>query len=655
MKQPKYKHIFITILLLLFACTEITASKIPESTIESSAITTENQYCFDQNYLTVATGSDNFLVGINTIGDTSKDQPQSSGVLPGTSPSISEVPSLMYDKDGRPIPNDIPDRFFPPLDPGVIKQAKLSILEKARHEKPEVKVYALGEQKQFWVKDDKDTNWRQVTATNKRIGDHSLIFVDDTLSIPDEPLDLYVTEFETMYKVILDNIGDFDDRDGNDKVSILLYSFNDGGSINLYMGGYFSPKDYLTQAEAAQYNLKSNEMDIIYMRGNIPTGWEQIGYDFYNANLTTLVHEYQHLVHFCELVWQDGNPNFQNFDDVWINEMMSMASETMYFKKKLSDNPSFEFTNMAPGGYLSRRILYYNTDGRNSIRNGHGLCYWDNNGDVLANYSLSYLFGQYLAIQSQNGQGVFKNILDYMLANNTFNYNAVVGVAKEKISGITSWEDLLHNWAIANMANEPSGTYGYNGQFALTPHGPTGSTASIHNSGAVYRNITGPVDTPSRAGRYNRFYTYLNGQVTALPAPTGGFCVGSLLAGRDVDALAALRGFRDGILLNTPAGRDYVKLFYKHSFELSVIFMSDPALQAQAEHLLYDVLPQVTAALNRNEFTIDNALIDELNFICDSVKAKSSTELYHDITSLQKRINAGTLCAGIGLNCHTNN
>ncbi|MCX5896549.1 MAG: hypothetical protein NTZ51_12090 [Proteobacteria bacterium] len=119
--------------------------------------------------------------------------------------------------------------------------------------------------------------------------------------------------------------------------------------------------------------------------------------------------------------------------------------------------------------------------------------------------------------------------------------------------------------------------------------------------------------------------------------------------------MSALRGFRDGILLNTPAGREYVKLFYKHSFELSVIFMSDPALQAQAEHLLYDVLPQVTAALNRNEFTIDNALIDELNFICDSVKSKSTTELYHDITSLQKQIQAGTLCTGIGLNCHTNN
>ena len=78
--------------------------------------------------------------------------------------------------------------------------------------------------------------------------------------------------------------------------------------------------------------------------------------------------------------------------DTWLNESLSMAAEQIY-----------------SGQGLSNRINYYNVS--SSIQNGHSLLYWDNSGDVLSNYSLSYLFGQYIKVQANQGDRIFKEIL----------------------------------------------------------------------------------------------------------------------------------------------------------------------------------------------------------------------------------------------------
>ena len=77
-------------------------------------------------------------------------------------------------------------------------------------------------------------------------------------------------------------------------------------------------------------------------------------------------------------VWTNNG----TYSDTWIDEMMAMAAETMYFKEKLYADPSFSHSDMLTGGYLRGRIEYYSQDSSYSIRNGHGLTYWDNLGDV---------------------------------------------------------------------------------------------------------------------------------------------------------------------------------------------------------------------------------------------------------------------------------
>ncbi len=560
--------------------------------------------------------SSGFIVGVNTNGQDVATV-QSSGTLPGTSPSVSS--GMLYDREGRVVPQ-MYDRVFAPLDPDLIERAfddagQQSIAAAA------ISAYGVGDQRSFWVKDEKDTAWRQVAATVKKESTHGILFVEDSLSIPDATLDTYIQEFEVMYTVVGDNIGTFTDRDGNNQVSILLYAINDGGSVSGYTGGYFWMKDYFTDAETSAQGIRSNEMDIIYIRGDEPAGWEQVGGDFYASNLTTLAHEYQHLVHFGIKVWvpQDAN----GASDTWIDEMMAMATETMYFKKKLADDPTYTFDGMQGSGYLTQRIQYYDADMNGSIRNGHGLTYWNSNGDVLANYALSYLFGQYLSIQSSKGQGIFKEILDYMQANSVNDYRAVAGAAAQSISGVQTWEDLLKSWAIANMANSPTGLFGYQGALSVTPKGPTTAITTMNSGGVVYRLVTGEATAPRNAGRDVKFYDANGNQL----AGGSSSCAASQVLGGDSFEANLLRRFRDDVLKGTPDGSYLAALYYHHSDELKGLMAADASLKAETASVLLRLLPALQNILEGNAPVVLPGLQADIDALCESISGLASPGL----------------------------
>jgi len=533
------------VIICLVATTALAVSVSNAQCPTNSPIDCGNGYCCPSNYPICGTGADTgncfsggtesttttiqgggtttttagggetstYLAAINITGS-EQDTPQPSGTLPGTSPS-EIMPLSVYEGTGRPMPLIIKDRFFAPLDKKLYERSLEALKQERLSAGPQISTYAIGDVKQFWVKDDNDNNWRQAAATSKREGSHSIIYVDNNLNMADADLDTYVTEFEEMFTIISNNIGTFSDRDGNGKIIIFIYDINDSASVSTgWLAGYFWSKDYINDSETQSQGVRSNEADMIYIRGNAPTGWTTQYGDFADTTLTTLIHEYQHLVHFCITYWQPqlaGKTG--NFDDIWINEMMSMASETMYFKKKLTDNPSYTHDGMLPGGYLEDRVQYYNQDPKNSIRNGHGLVYWDNNGAVFSNYTLAYIFGQYINLQSSSGQGIYKEILNYMTTNSVYDYRAVVGVAKQRLPGIGSWEDLIKSWAIANRLNQASGLYGYKGAFSLTTHGPTSANVTIHSGGVAYRLVNGSWTRPADAGASIKYFGFSAGDV----------------------------------------------------------------------------------------------------------------------------------------------
>jgi hypothetical protein len=640
------------------------------------------------------------IAAINITGSGAHDSPQPSGTLPGTSPSKVK-PLNAYEGTGRPISLIIQDRFFPPLEKKLYEQS-LEVLKQERiSAERKISAYALGDVKKFWVKDEKDSNWRQISATSKKEGAHSIIYVDNTLNMADADLETYVTEFEVMYNIILSNIGNFIDRDGNGKIIIFIYDINDGASTSTgWLAGYFWSKDYINDSATQSQGVRSNEADMIYIRGNSPDGWTANNGDFAATTLTTLIHEYQHMVHFCITYWQPqlaGKTG--NFDDTWINEMMSMASETMYFKKKLTDNQYYTHDGMLPGGYVENRIGYYNKDPKNSIRNGHGLVYWDNQGDVFSNYSLAYIFGQYLNLQSSVGQGIYKEILNYMTANSVYDYRAVEGVAKQRLPGIESWEDLIKSWAIANMLNQVSGLYGYKGAFSLTTHGPTSTNVTMHSGGVAYRIVNGSWTIPADAGAcitYSGFNS--SGEITSeassectttIPGSTTttipgsncppdypvdcnngyccpsnlpvcgtgfkvgkclakGICAASLMFGNDSYEVDLLRAFRDQVLARTGKGEELSNLYYQHTGELVAIILGDAELYNDAMNITVQLLPAVESALHGSEIRIGKDEEIKINELCEKIARKGSRDLRIALEKIREDLKNGGLLRELG-------
>ena len=77
-----------------------------------------------------------------------------------------------------------------------------------------------------------------------------------------------------------------------------------------------------------------------------------------------------------------------------------------------------------------------------------------------------YLFFQWLRLQSGN-TNIYKDIIN----NSSSSYPAVVAGVQTRITGHGSatWQQILQEWYIANIFNDPATIYGYKNAFTLTP------------------------------------------------------------------------------------------------------------------------------------------------------------------------------------------
>lgn len=595
-----------------------------------------------------------YLAAVNIRGEAS-EQTESSGTLPCTNFSENARPGSSVNTLFRKIMlMRAPDWLLQQYDPALVVKTKAEICKKKNLKLWKANSYSLNEQKVFWVLDDLQQNppaYRQITAAMLRSGAHSHIFVDTALALSDSVLDLYATEFEIMFNLVSSNFGTYVDRDGSGKVAVLIYKVNDSGST-FQFSGFFDGTDYYADADTLrEWGKHSNEMDLIYVRGNAPADWDT-SYDYNACCLTTLVHEFQHMVNFGQTYWNfNGEPGES---DTWINEMMSTAAETVYFKEKLKNDPSFTDPTMIGDGYVYQYVEYYNQDGDGKIRNGHGLAYWDYYGDPLPNYSLAYLFGQYLAIHSANGSAVFKLILDEMIADNIRDYRAVEAAAAQTITGIGSWDELLKYWAIANFANTPGGLYGYRNAFALTPHSPTGSRVDVHNGGIVYRKTEGAWSTPDDAGPDMRFYGFTAAglAVSTTTTTTAGItpCPATLLLGESSEELHHIRRFQNNILPKTERGEKLTALYYQYSHELFSMFTGDNELRTAVHNLLLDLMPYLTGALQGDSMVMGKSTRGNTNIVFDKILSLSGPEMRKTVLELKRDFNEGKLFRQMQIN-----
>ncbi|MEL3960186.1 S-layer homology domain-containing protein [Lysinibacillus endophyticus] len=384
---------------------------------------------------------------------------QTTGTLPNPMVALS-MSAGSGSKDYRENPL-IP---FNPIDePGFAKSQNIM------NDQQDEIVYTEGSEKSFKVTDMRSSNTTySINAVLLSDGDKSQVWVHNG-AISEADAKKISNEFDTnIYPKVVGSFGNPSDVNNDGKIAILCFDIQDSyttyGSGG-YTGGYFSGNDLFEQ-----FVDKYNYMDIIYIDTYPTMGSNKEGTPDVTKAYSTLAHEFQHLINFNQDIIERNvytnstNPRMET----WLNEGLSMAAETLVYGQSVNKD----------------RVDYYNDPRYSGIRNGHSLLYWDNNGETLANYSLSFLFVQYLKIQAGQGDSIFKEIIEYEKGN----YEAVEAIIKKYIDEDMSFGDFMTAFRIALVLKEDTGLYGFKGDPILNQiqtQFSTGGTKNLQGGGAI--------------------------------------------------------------------------------------------------------------------------------------------------------------------------
>ncbi|MFD2617529.1 Ig-like domain-containing protein [Terrilactibacillus laevilacticus] len=320
----------------------------------------------------------------------------------------------------------------------------------------------LGDSKDFWVSNLETNTDYQINATLLYSGEKTNVWVNNN-QLTSQGAEVLGKEFDDkIHPSDVDNFGNESDVDGNGKVNILCYDIQDGFSgSGGYVAGYFYSGDLYATTH-------SNQSEIFYIDTN-PLMGTSSSKDV-SAAYSTLAHEFQHMINYNQKVFVQGHSEM----DTWMNEGLSMAAEQIYSGQVLND-----------------RIDYYNYD--SSIAAGHSLLYWDYNGDTLANYSLSYLFMEYLKIQCGQGNRIFTELIN----DPNSDYVAVEDLVKKYIDPTLTFGKFMTDFRAALLLKQNSGLYGFKGDQAfnqLKARLYSGTSTSLRGGGAYVKSINSPAD-----------------------------------------------------------------------------------------------------------------------------------------------------------------
>ncbi|MDE0449628.1 MAG: putative Ig domain-containing protein [Spirochaetaceae bacterium] len=203
------------------------------------------------------------------------------------------------------------------------------------------------------------------------------------------------------------------------------------------------------------------------------------------AWLGTLAHEFQHMIHYYQ------KPVVHNtISETWLNEAASEVAEDLVADKMMIDGPravAYDDPTAGDPGNRGSRLPGYN------LYNDIQVTTWDG---YLANYSVVYAFGAYLA-RNYGGAALFGDLVQSDRAG----VGAVEGAVRNQ-GHDESFLDLLTNWAVATLLSDNTGApapYRYN----------TGTWRTSYAGGTEFRlgsiNLYHYIYAPGRLARPGPF------------------------------------------------------------------------------------------------------------------------------------------------------
>lgn len=294
-----------------------------------------------------------------------------------------------------------------------------------------VEEYGLYDTKDFWTFNFMTYENTKINATLQYIGTNIEVWVEDADEITPLKAQQLGEEFdEVVWDIVTSNFYVPSDVNGDGRVAVLCFDIQDDfNETGIYYGGYFSLADL--------YDVStSNHMEIFYI-DTYPTmhNPKSAPVDFSNA-YSILAHEFQHMVNYNRNVIEECGTGMPS----WLNEAFSMAAEHIY------------------EGVQNKRIEYYNNS--DNIRNGRSILNWESGNDVLSNYALSYLMGQYIRVQMGQGDSIFRELL----LDSDNDYLCVENAIHKYIDENLDFGRFMTYFRIALLLKESDGLFGFKGE-----------------------------------------------------------------------------------------------------------------------------------------------------------------------------------------------
>ena len=421
----------------------------------------------------------------------------------------------------------------------------------------------------FWASDFSTNTYYQTPAVFYKSGTHCEIYIEEAsrYSVSDTDLDDIIREFDNnIYGLVTSKIGSESDVDSNGKITLFILDVKDGFSgTGGYVAGYYDSTNVLSV-------YASNNSDMIYL-------------DCYPSNPSsldfrqTIAHEFQHLVNFN---MKGISGEFSQ--DTWINEGLSSAVEYIY-----------------SGAHLASRISYYN-DYQTARSWGDNFYRWTNE---LIDYSTVYMFFQWLRIHSDDGDAIYKDIMDSSYTD----YRAVVEQLESHSSlynGIAinsiSWTDIMIDWLVANQINKATGKHGYSGEITgLTKMQSSNESGYSYTVAAPYeglvKSLTANYTPGGSSGSHITFIGFDENETFDDTIPYGD----------DLTGTKYLIGLNDNIDFTGTYEKVYLPASIKSKTEASTAFFDKP--------LIYriDVIPGQTSLPSKD-------VISERKMVLESLK-----------------------------------
>ena len=278
-------------------------------------------------------------------------------------------------------------------------------------------------------------------------------------------------------------------------IHILLTDIgNDNSDSGGILGQYISKDNYLKTSEGRSNERIMFYIDSVLFASAYPSQAWTITNPWPEKIISTLTHEFQHLINFYQRRVLRGI-----IDEVWFNEMLSLAAEDLLANATEVSGPRgimFDQPSAKPVLPTSSRMNLY------ICHSDDSLIQWTNSP---IDYSTSYSLAAYL-LRNYGADNILRNIYRESAAQNSSLNNLLLSIDALRISDTQpriSADRLLRQWSVAGALSD-SGTpyveapHRYN----VSPWIESGSDTYRYRVGAIDLYSYRPICGDSRIGLY---------------------------------------------------------------------------------------------------------------------------------------------------------